>query len=162
MMEILRILNAEDKTLGAKFISTELKKRGYSLGERAVRYHMRILDEKGFTEKVGHKGRIITSRGIEELKQGLIYDQVDFSYSRFLEKMYNVSLDLNTAHGSVIVNVSSINDFEATDTIKEVFENGLAVSKNIAFVNYDNKDYIQTVCGTTIDGVFQKNGIIFF
>ncbi|MBE6488768.1 MAG: DUF128 domain-containing protein [Methanosphaera stadtmanae] len=160
MMEILRILNAEDKTLGAKFISTELKKRGYSLGERAVRYHMRILDEKGFTEKVGHKGRIITSRGIEELKQGLIYDQVDFSYSRFLEKMYNVSLDLNTAHGSVIVNVSSINDFEATDTIKEVFENGLAVSKNIAFVNYDNKDYIQTVCGTTIDGVFQKNGII--
>ena len=60
MMEILRILNSEDEVLGAKHISNELRKRGYSLGERAVRYHMRILDEKGFTEKIGHKGRIIT------------------------------------------------------------------------------------------------------
>lgn len=159
-MEILRILNAEEKILGAKYISDELKKRGYSLGERAVRYHMRILDERGFTEKVGHKGRIITSKGVEELKQGLIYDQVDFSYSRFQEKMYKVSLNLGTAEGSVIVNVSSINDLDAIDTIKEVFEEGLAVSKNISLVKKDDNDYIQTVCGTTIDGVFQKNGII--
>lgn len=160
MMEILRILNSEDKVLGAKHISDELGKRGYSLGERAVRYHMRILDEKGFTEKIGHKGRIITQEGKNELNNGLIFDQVDFSYSRFQEKMYNVSLDISTAKGFVIANISSINQLDAKDIIDSVFEHGLAVSKNILYTKEDDVDYIKTVCGTTIDGVFQKNGII--
>ena len=47
MMEILRILADREEVLGAKTIAEELKKKGYGLGERAVRYHMRILDEKG-------------------------------------------------------------------------------------------------------------------
>ena len=121
MMEILRILYRKNETLGAKVISEELNKRGYSLGERAVRYHMHILDEKGFTEKIGYKGRRITSKGLDELKKGLIYDQVDFTYSRFQEKMYNVSLDYNTAKGSVIVNLSTINEVGSEDIIKEFF-----------------------------------------
>ena len=160
MMEILRILKSEDKVLGAKYISNELRKRGYSLGERAVRYHMRILDEKGFTEKIGHKGRIITQEGIKELNNGLIFDQVDFSYSRFQEKMYNISLDISTAKGLIIANISSINQLDAKDTIESVFKHGLAVSKNISYTKEDDVDFIKTVCGTTIDGVFQKNGII--
>ena len=73
MMEILRILYGENEILGAKVISQELEKRGYSLGERAVRYHMHILDEKGFTEKIGYKGRQITEKGIEELKRCIMY-----------------------------------------------------------------------------------------
>lgn len=160
MMEILRILNSEDKVLGAKHISNELRKRGYSLGERAVRYHMRILDEKGFTEKIGHKGRIITQEGKNELNNGLIFDQVDFAYSRFQERIYNISLDLSSATGLVIANISSVNQLDAKDTIESVFEYGLAVSKNIMYTKSDDTEYIKTVCGTTIDGVFQKNGII--
>ena len=159
-MEILRILNSEDKVLGAKHISNELRKRGYSLGERAVRYHMRILDEKGFTEKIGHKGRIITPEGKNELNNGLIFDQVDFAYSRFQERIYNISLDLSSANGFVIANISSVNQLDAKDTIESVFEYGLAVSKNIMYTKSDDTEYIKTVCGTTIDGVFQKNGII--
>lgn len=160
MMEILRILYNKNDTLGAKVISEELNKRGYSLGERAVRYHMHILDEKGFTEKMGYKGRKITDKGIEELKKGLIYDQVDFTYSRFQEKMYNVSLDYETAKGSVIVNLSSINEVGSEEIIKEFFKEGLSVSSRYNFYEKNNVTYIETVCGTTFDGVFQKNGII--
>lgn len=160
MMEILRILYNKNYTLGAKVISEELNKRGYSLGERAVRYHMHILDEKGFTEKMGYKGRKITDKGIEELKKGLIYDQVDFTYSRFQEKMYNVSLDYETAKGSVIVNLSSINEVGSEEIIKEFFKEGLSVSSRYNFYEKNNVTYIETVCGTTFDGVFQKNGII--
>ena len=69
MMEILRILYNKNETLGAKVISEELNKRGYYLGERAVRYHMHILDEKGFTEKIGYRGRRITDKGLDELKK---------------------------------------------------------------------------------------------
>ena len=160
MMEILRILYRKSETLGAKVISEELNKRGYSLGERAVRYHMHILDEKGFTEKIGYKGRRITSKGLDELKKGLIYDQVDFTYSRFQEKMYNVSLDYNTAKGSVIVNLSTINEVGSEDIIKEFFKDGLAVSQKYNFYERNNRTYIETVCGTTFDGIFQKNGIV--
>ncbi len=160
MMEILRILYTENDTLGAKVISEELNKRGYNLGERAVRYHMHILDEKGFTEKMGYKGRKITEKGIEELNKGLIYDQVDFTYSRFQEKIYNVSLDYNTAKGSVIVNLSSINEVDSEDIIKEFFKEGLSVSQKYNFYEKNGVTYIETVCGTTFDGIFQKNGII--
>ncbi len=160
MMEILRILNASQEIMGAKAISEELNKRGYILGERAVRYHMRILDEKGYTERIGYAGRKITKDGIEELTKGLIYDQVDFTYSRFEEKMYGVTLDPKTGKGSVIVNISSINDLKAENIIKDVFQEGLSVSPNIDIVHKDNKIYVETVCGTTIDGVFQKSGII--
>ena len=78
-VEVKFLGNASSDKLNAltgeicKIISEELNKRGYSLGERAVRYHMHILDEKGFTEKMGYKGRKITDKGIEELKKGLIY-----------------------------------------------------------------------------------------
>ncbi len=133
MMEILRILYNKNETLGAKIISEELNKRGYYLGERAVRYHMHILDEKGFTEKIGYRGRRITDKGLEELKKGLIYDQVDFTYSRFQEKMYNVSLDYNTGKGSVIVNLSTINEVDSEELINEFFKEGLSVSQKYNF-----------------------------
>jgi repressor of nif and glnA expression len=72
MMEILRILAEHKDILGAKTIAEYLKNRGYDLGERAVRYHMGILDEKGFTERIGYAGRQITPDGLKELEKGLI------------------------------------------------------------------------------------------
>ena len=80
MIEILRILSQQDKPTGSKLIADELKEKGFNLGERAVRYHMQILDEKGYTERKGYSGRVITALGREKLEKGLIYDQVDFIY----------------------------------------------------------------------------------
>ena len=42
MIEILRILNEQDKPTGSKLIADELRNKGFNLGERAVRYHMQI------------------------------------------------------------------------------------------------------------------------
>lgn len=82
MIEILRILAKQDKPIGSKLIADELKEKGFNLGERAVRYHMQILDEKGYTKRKGYSGRVITDLGSEKLEKGLIYDQVDFIYSK--------------------------------------------------------------------------------
>ena len=73
MIEILRILNVQEKPIGSKVIADELKTKGYNLGERAVRYHMQILDEKGYTERKGYSGRVITELGRAKLEKGLIY-----------------------------------------------------------------------------------------
>ena len=71
MIEILRILNKQNKPTGSKLIADELKEKGFNLGERAVRYHMQILDEKGYTERMGYSGRRITELGREKLEKGL-------------------------------------------------------------------------------------------
>ena len=104
MIEILRVLEKQDKPTGSKVIADELKEKGFNLGERAVRYHMQILDEKGFTEKVGYSGRVITDLGLEKLEKGLMYDQVDFIYSKIEEMIYLTDFTYMTQKGNVVVN----------------------------------------------------------
>ena len=166
MMEILRILADRSKVLGAKTIAEELRKKGYDLGERAVRYHMRILDEKGFTERIGYSGRRITQEGIKELGKGLIYDQVDFIFSKFEDMMYHTTLNPKTGLGKVIVNTSTFDyDEKLMKIIKDVFNHGIAVSPFIKINKpspsgkHENKMEMETICGTTIDGMLLKAGI---
>ena len=163
MIEILRILNVQEKPIGSKVIADELKTKGYNLGERAVRYHMQILDEKGYTERKGYSGRVITELGRAKLEKGLIYDQVDFTFSKFEERIYLTNFDYNKKCGNVIVNTSNILENKAFDIIKEVFAAGVCVSPLINAKKTEingKKGYVmKTICGTTIDGVFLKNGI---
>lgn len=169
MIEILRILADQNKVLGAKTIAEELKRKGYNLGERAVRYHMRILDEKGFTERIGYAGREITEKGLKELEKGLIYDQVDFAFSKFEGMIYKTSLKPREGKGAVIVNTSSfIYDSKIVDIIKEVFSKGIAVSPYVKFHDMGSDEEqpsnegevrLDTICGTTIDGMLLNEGI---
>lgn len=169
MIEILRILADQNKVLGAKTIAEELKRKGYNLGERAVRYHMRILDEKGFTERIGYAGREITEKGLKELEKGLIYDQVDFAFSKFEGMIYQTSLDPGSGKGAVVVNTSSFIDGEnVVAVIKEVFEKNIAVSPYIKLSEIEPENEsafpqkeirLDTICGTTIDGILLNEGI---
>ena len=161
MIEILRILNKQEKPTGSKLIADELKDKGFNLGERAVRYHMQILDEKGYTEKMGYSGRRITELGREKLEKGLIYDQVDFIYSKFEELIYLTNFNYMTRKGNVVVNTSTIYNEESFDIIKNIFESGLSVSPyvNINEVESQGAMEIQTICGTTIDGILLNEGI---
>ncbi len=164
MMEILRILADRGEVLGAKTIAEELKKKGYDLGERAVRYHMRILDEKGFTERIGYAGRQITDNGLKELEKGLIYDQVDFIFSKFEDMIYQTTLNPSNGSGKVIVNTSSFKyEKKVMDIIKSVFTNGISVSPYVKFLDpipgENGEVKLETVCGTTIDGMLLGKGI---
>ncbi|EKF87125.1 DUF128 domain-containing protein [Methanobacterium formicicum] len=165
MMEILRILADRSEVLGAKTIAEELRKKGYDLGERAVRYHMRILDEKGFTERIGYAGRRITPEGIKELEKGLIYDQVDFIFAKFEDMMYQTTLNPTTGLGKVVVNSSTFQyDEEVMEIIKKSFNKGLAVSPHVKITEPSSEDdknmmVMETICGTTIDGMILKAGI---
>lgn len=161
MIEILRILDKQKKPTGSKLIANELKEKGFNLGERAVRYHMQILDEKGYTEKMGYSGRQITELGRKKLEKGLVYDQVDFIQSKFEEMIYLTDFDYRTQKGNVVVNTSTIYDKDAYDIIMEVFKNGLSVSNYINVRNVENRNEyeIKTVCGTTTDGILLYEGI---
>ena len=161
MIEILRVLVNQDKPTGSKVIADELKEKGFNLGERAVRYHMQILDEKGYTEKKGYSGRVITDLGREKLEKGLIYDQVDFIYSKFEEMIYLTDFTYMTQEGNVVVNTSTIYNEESIEIMKEIYKSGLSVSPHVN-INEDKTTgeiEVTTICGTTIDGVLLKEGI---
>ena len=161
MIEILRVLVNQDKPTGSKVIADELKEKGFNLGERAVRYHMQILDEKGYTEKKGYSGRVITDLGREKLEKGLIYDQVDFIYSKFEEMIYLTDFNYMTRQGNVVVNRSTIYNEESIEIMKEIYKRGLSVSPYVN-INEDKTTgeiEVTTICGTTIDGVLLKEGI---
>lgn len=161
MIEILRILNEQKKPTGSKLIATELKNKGFNLGERAVRYHMQILDEKGYTEKMGYSGRQITDLGREKLEKGLIYDQVDFIYSKFQEMIYLTDFDYTTKTGNIVVNNSIVYDKTTLDLVKDAFDSGLCVSPYVKFKKLNDEKYnITTICGTTIDGILLNEGIL--
>lgn len=161
MIEILRILSKQEKPTGSKLIADELKNNGFNLGERAVRYHMQILDEKGYTERIGNSGRKITKQGREKLEKGLIYDQVDFIYSKFEEMIYLTDFNYMTQEGKVVVNTSTIYNEESINIIKNIIESDLSVSPyiNLNSVGNDGKIEVTTLCGTTIDGVLLNEGI---
>ncbi|WP_405298248.1 NrpR regulatory domain-containing protein [Methanobrevibacter sp.] len=161
MIEILRVLAKREQPTGSKVIADELKEKGFNLGERAVRYHMQILDEKGYTEKKGYSGRVITDLGREKLEKGLIYDQVDFIYSKFEEMIYLTDFTYMTQQGNVVINTSTIYNEESINIMKEIYKSGLSVSPyvNIKKDKITGEIEVTTICGTTIDGVLLKEGI---
>src|SRR5690606_16956899 len=75
LIEIIRVINAADKPIGARAISDELSSRGYEVGERAIRYNLKIMDELGFTKKEGYSGRVLTPLGKRELSDALVDDR---------------------------------------------------------------------------------------
>lgn len=171
LVEIMRIISESDKPLGARLIADELHNRGYAIGERAVRYHLRILDERGFTKKHGYIGRTITERGKKELNDALISDRFGFVITKIEELIYKADYDLNSGKGNVIVNITTIDkdDYDnATDIIKYAMEHGATISPRVGIIEEgsdmdiyvpDDKVAIATVCSITFDGLLLNNGV---
>ena len=170
LIAILRIIRESQTPIGARLIADRMNIRGYAIGERAVRYHLRILDERGLTKRLGYDGRIITGRGIEELNNALVGDRVGFIITKIERFMLDTTFDLEIMQGNVIINMSVIDksDFDKTmEILKHVIHNGYPFSPYIKLIEEGTSDIeipegkmgIATMCSITIDGILLKNGI---
>jgi repressor of nif and glnA expression len=122
---IMRILRDSPEPLGARVIAQSLKNHGVELGERAVRYHLKLMDERGFTESVGRDGRLITQLGLEELENALVSDKVGFVASKIELLSYQTDFDLDKRQGKVPVNVSFLPERQfkkAIEVMRRVFQ----------------------------------------
>lgn len=172
LIEILRVIDGLDKPIGARRISDLLSDRGYDLGERAVRYNLKILDELGFTKRQGYSGRILTPIGVRELSDALVDDRMGFVNTRIEEYMYRTTFNPQSGNGDVIVNTSIIekSDYEKVASIlKNVFDAGYTISRKALILDEGEelentvipKGFlgIATLCSITIDGIFLKTGV---
>ena len=78
IISILKTLNESSEPLGSTTISRKLKQDGVFLGERGVRYHLKIADLRGYTRSLGRDGRLITPEGRQEIKEAFATQQLGF------------------------------------------------------------------------------------
>ncbi len=173
MLAILKILEQhQDTILGSRELSRQLKLHGIDLTERTVRYHLRILDERGFTKVFGKEGRMITQKGKEELSQAGVSDKIGFVISRIETLSYLTSLDLEKNEGDIILNVSYFPEIklkEALRLMRPVFLSPYVMSDRVIMKRSgekigdvpvpDGQVGFGTVCSVTINGIFLKSGI---
>ena len=170
LIEIMRVIHESDKPIGARAIADELNNRGYDIGERAVRYHLRILDERGFTEKHGYAGRTLTELGESEMNDALIGDRFGFVISRIEEMAFRTTYNPETNEGLVAVNISYFDkdDLETViDVISYTAHAGYMISPRVRIFEEDEESIflppgkigIATICSVTFDGLFLKAGI---
>jgi repressor of nif and glnA expression len=169
---ILRILSQSSEPVGARIISHKLKGHGIELTERAVRYHLKLMDERGFTESVGRDGRAITLLGREELENALVSDKVGLVASKIELLAYQTDFDINKRRGKIPVNISFFPERQfkkAIEAMKEVFQAGICVSDLVTVVRQGEKlggivvphgkIGLATVCSIIINGALLKAGV---
>jgi HTH-type transcriptional regulator, global nitrogen regulator NrpRI len=170
---ILKVLAGSTAPLGSIVIARRLKDLGVDLGERAVRYHLKLMDEQGLTGLAGRRdGRTITARGLQELKQGLVKDKVGFAISRIELLAFRTTFDLATHSGLVPVNISVFKKQDLQKVLrlmKPVMASGLCVS-NLVMLSQpgdkigemtvpEGKLALATVCSIVINGTLLKAGV---
>jgi hypothetical protein len=172
VISILKVLSESSEPLGSTTIARELESHGIYLSERTVRYHLRIMDERGFTRPLGRDGRSITHEGLEELKNALAPEQIGFVIERIHLLAYQTSFDPRTRAGQVPINTSLFpaDRFrEALEAMKEAFAAGFCVSDLVAMAHAGEKlgDVVipegqvgfATMCSAVINGVLLKSGV---
>jgi hypothetical protein len=172
VIAILRILSQTNEPLGARIISHSLTDQGIELSERAVRYHLKLMDERGFTESMGRDGRLITQLGLEELDSALVSDKVGFVASKIELLAYQTEFDVAKRRGRVPVNISffpSRQFRKAIETMKPVFQAGICVSDLVAVAHHGEelggvivpkgRTGLATVCSIIVNGALLRSGI---
>jgi repressor of nif and glnA expression len=173
VLAILKILASSQQAQGARVIARYLKDLGIELTERAVRYHLKLTDERGLTKLVGRRdGRIITELGQTELKKALVSDKVGFAFARIEDLAFRTNFDFKTRTGLIPVNVSIFaeRDFPpALKIMRGIFKAGLCVSDLAAVVHGgknvgdiivpDGRIALSTVCSIVVNGALLKAGV---
>ncbi|MEW6585560.1 MAG: NrpR regulatory domain-containing protein [Nitrospirota bacterium] len=172
MFSILKVLDGHSKVVGSKEISNQLKMHGIDLTERTVRYHLKILDERGLTEVFGKEGRKITDRGRHEIQHSQVSRKLGFVISKIESLSYMTTINLETLKGEVILNISFFPEQERKNVmsvLRPVFSSPYVMSDRIIFARGGGsigevtvphgRIGIGTVCSVTINGIFLKAGI---
>lgn len=169
---ILKVLKNSQGASGSTVIARGLKELGIKLGERAVRYHLKLMDERGLTQLVRRDGRVITDLGMEELKRALVADKVGFAISRIELLAFQTTFNWNKHTGYIPVNISFLpkDKFnKALQFMKPIFQAGLCVSDLVAVVEGgeyigetivpEGKIALATVCSVAVNGALLKAGV---
>ena len=172
LISILKILSESSEPLGSITIARRLEGEGVFLSERAVRYHLRIADERGYTQPVGRDGRRITLEGQQEVKEALAPQHLGFVREKLETLAFQTTFNPEKRTGQLPINTSFIDRDKfkkALSDMKDAFKAGLCVSDLVATASEgerlgsvivpSGKIGLATVCSVAINGVLLKAGV---
>jgi HTH-type transcriptional regulator, global nitrogen regulator NrpRI len=172
-LSIMKILSESQEPMGARVIAQHLKNYGFELSERAVRYHLKLLDERGLTYLAGRRdGRALTDKGRDEVQSALVNDKVGFVISKIETLAFRTTFDPRLRRGLVPVNVSLFPEDKlsrALTLMKPAFDMGLCVNNLVAaarggeslgdVIVPHGKAGFATVCSIIFNGAWLKAGV---
>ena len=172
LIAILKVLSESSEPLGSITLARRLEQDGIFLSERAVRYHLKIADERGYTEPGGRDGRMITARGRREVKEALAPHHLGFVREKLELMAYQTTFNPEKRTGQLSINTSLIDKDKfkkALSAMKDALKADLCVSHLVAVgkegeklgsvVVPEGKMGLATVCSASINGVLLKAGV---
>lgn len=172
LIAILKVLSESSEPLGSIQIARRLAQDGVFLSERGVRYHLKIADERGFTQPGGRDGRTLTPEGRQEVKEALAPQQLGLVRDKLELMAYLTTFDPVKRAGQLAINTSIIardGYKKALTAMKNAFKAGICVSGLVAVAGEgkklgsvvipEGKIGFATVCGASINGVLLKAGV---
>ena len=134
--EILDILVEFGKPLSSQEITDELKLRGIKLESRTIRYHLTKMEKMGLISRVANGKRVITEKGIEELRRKSVFERLGEFSERIEYNVYFCTFDLYSMRGTIPTNVAILDkkDFEkALNIVEDVSSSKILISNLIVF-----------------------------
>jgi HTH-type transcriptional regulator, global nitrogen regulator NrpRI len=173
VLTILNTLGESPEAVGSTIIAKRLKDHGIELSERAIRYHLKMMDERGLTRLVGRRdGRVITEMGQAELKRAMVTHKVGSALTRIETLAFRTNIDLDKRTGLIPVNISLFRKEEfnkAIKAMKPIFQSPYCLSTLVAkagegetlgdFIVPEGKTALATVCSIAVNGTLLKAGV---
>jgi len=172
MFSILSVLDKAGVPLGSGDIAVRLARQGTDLSERTIRYYLKRLDGGAFTVTDGKKGRKITARGRQELKQGYVSDRVGFIISKINNLSFLSDFGPDNIRGKVILNVTFVPEEklkQAIEVLGIILRSPYSMSDRAIIATTgeqlgsvevpEGMVAIGTMCSITLNGMFLKRGI---
>lgn len=172
MFSVLSVLDKAGVPLGSSDIASRLARKGTDLSERTIRYYLKRLDDDGFTVTDGKKGRKITTRGSEELRQGYVSDRVGFIINRINNLSFLSDFGPDNIRGKVILNVTFVPEEkleQAIEILGVTLRSPYSMSDRVIIAKAgeqlgsidvpEGSVAVGTMCSITLNGMFLKCGI---
>lgn len=173
-LEILRLIAELDNPVGAETLTIRLADRGIRLTVDAVRYHLRVLDEQGFTSREGNRGRALTADGWRELQRSLVDTRMRFGLARHETLAQQVTFDPESRVGLVAGSLAVFPAEQLPAVLQHVARAcraGICVSDRVALLSGgekiggvpvpSGKVGLVMVSTATVDGILLSRGLLF-
>ena len=156
LVAILKVLSESSEPLGSIVVARRLEQDGVFLSERAVRYHLIIADEHGFTRQGGWADRTIipaSARGVVEekiarLKEIGIGGVYPLGYTS--EPLYQIPISLNRIG---VVQLGGLNPVaaavEAGIDIENIAQSGMIDYQQLYNYSQLQAEYCEFICRYT-------------
>ncbi len=137
IIEMLRVLYFSGGIQASGDLRGALRKQGFDLELRTIRYHLANLEKDGIVRRFGNRGVVLTDRGVAESRMLLVFDRIGVS-SREIERVAADSdYDPAADAGTVLVNTLLIDEARlggVLDVLADTAGSPVIVSSRVGIV----------------------------